>query len=67
MVCEGSRVSKSSVDQLSNRDLYAMLLSGELHERIGYGVRYLAIIERLLQSGYNVAQYKHRIISGKPK
>lgn len=58
---------KQSVDQLSNYQLYTMLLNGELHERIGYGVKYMAIVERLVQAGYDVARYKHRVVSGKPK
>lgn len=55
---------KQSVDSLSNYQLYTMLLNGELHDRIGYGVKYMAIIERLVAAGYDVAKYKHRVISG---
>lgn len=52
---------------LSNHQLYTMLLNGELHELLGYGVRYLAIIDKLVAAGYPVAKYKHRVISGKQK
>lgn len=60
-------MNQKDLANLSNHRLYEMLLSGELHELLGYGVKYLAIIDKLVASGYPVANYKHRVISGKPK
>lgn len=62
-----NRMNPKDIANLSNYKLYEMLLSGELHERIGYGVRYMAIVDRLVNAGYDVAQYKHRVISWKSK
>lgn len=56
--------------KLSNYKLYEMLLNGELHELIGYGSggkKYQAVIDRLLQAGFEVERYRWQIVSGKPK
>lgn len=56
-----------AIDAYTNHELYAMLTDGRLHQAIGSGKKYHAVIDRLLQAGYPVESYRWRIVDGRSK